>query len=242
VVAVVTGLVMHARSPSFSVSGARSVTLRIHPRPRWRYALSALRARTAHRSAPVEKHLVSHSFVDTPGIAFSRSATLASFHTIQWTVQPVCLAAQNRALVGLGPQCSVVLGTPRWQCTRAMPPALREANCAQAYTWSASASTHCGREVQDGSAPVGCKPVVSQSGQAVPGREARVPQLGVALMCSWSNPEASKLWVVSPAAKLALARARSAWVVLCKQPSNPSLQGTVQQRRCRCRPAPELWR
>jgi hypothetical protein len=39
-----------------------------------------------------------------------------------------------------------------------------------------------------------------------------------------------------------LSNARSAHVVLSKRPSNPSLQGTVQQRRCRCRPAPELWR
>ena len=37
--------------------------------------------------------------------------------------------------------------------------------------------------------------------------------------------------------------ARSAQVVLSNRPSNPSLQGTVQQRRCACCwPAPELWR
>ena len=52
---------------------------------------------------------------------------------------------------------------------------------------------------------MGCKPVVSLRGWLIRGSEARVPQLGVGVMCSWSNPEASKLWVVSQAAKLALA-------------------------------------
>jgi hypothetical protein len=69
-----------------------------------------------------------------------------------------------------------------------------------------------------------------------------VPRLPVVIMRSCSNPEASTLWLVSQASRLALVAARSAQVVLCEQPSNPSLQRTVQQRRCRCRPAPELWR
>ena len=62
------------------------------------------------------------------------------------------------------------------------------------------------------------------------------------IMRSWSNLEASSLWVLSQATLLALGRARSAYVVLCEQPSNPALQRSVNSRLRRLLPPAELWR
>ena len=111
--------------------------------------------------------MVSRAFVETARIAFSRSAALADFHTTKCTGQPAFPARQNRTVVDHGPQCSVVLGKQWWQWSLRYARSFGEINWAQAYTWSASAGTRCGLELQPASAPVSCKRVVSHNGRTV---------------------------------------------------------------------------
>ena len=123
----------------------RAFRLRIHPRSKRQCAQSALRARTAcrygsGRGTPV----ASHACVETASIAFSRSPTLADFETIDCIDQPAAPFVQTRALVGLGPQCSVGTWRAAVKMQRARCDLCREASCAEAYTWAASAGTRCG--------------------------------------------------------------------------------------------------
>jgi hypothetical protein len=95
----------------------RAFRLRIHPPSKRQCAQSALRARTAcrygsGRGTPV----ASHACFETASIARSRSPTLADFETIGCIDQPAGRFVQTRALVGLGPRCSVVLGGQRCRC------------------------------------------------------------------------------------------------------------------------------
>ena len=109
--------------------------------------------------------MVSRAFVETARIASSRSATLADIHTTKCTDQPTFSAKQTRTLVDHGPQRSVVLGSQWRQRRLRYASSFGEINLAQAYTWSASAGTRCGLELQPASAPGSCKPVVSHNGQ-----------------------------------------------------------------------------
>ena len=100
--------------------------------------------------------MVSQAFVETACIAFSRSTTLADFHTTKCTDQPTFPAKQNRALVDHGLQCSVVLGHQWRQWSLRYAGSLGEIKWAQAYTWFASAGTRCGLEWQPASAALEC--------------------------------------------------------------------------------------
>jgi hypothetical protein len=186
--------------------------------------------------------VVSRSGVGLPTAVPSPSGTLAGFTHPSVQIKPPVPRSNTAPSLALARSARWCLACDGGRAGRGMPSAPRQASWAKAYTWSGSAGTRCGLEVQPWLPPVRSKPVVSRSARTDGGKGGRLPHSAVVVMRKRSTPAASRLWASSQATKLVLVRARSAQVVLCKQPSNPSLQGTVQQRRCRCRPAPELWR
>ena len=243
-VAVGTGVVTHVGLPPLKVPGTRAFVLPSGST----FNASRCHERTAGPAvhtdtAPLEEHPWSPGPSLKPHVspALDPPPSLAA-HKLVRHANPVVPASKPALSLRVARSARRYLAGGGGNRSCATPAGPREANWVQAYTRSASAGTRCGLEMRAGSASAGCTPLVSQR-QADRWRSgARVPRLPAVIMRSCSKLEASMLWVVSPAARLALAAARSAQVVLCQQPSNPSLQGTVQQRRCRCRPAPELWR
>lgn len=158
--------VMQTELPPFKVGGTSNLAA-ANPST---FTASVCSERTAGpqcKQAPSGRGtpVVSQTDVETPTRAPSRSATLARFHTTECTDQTTCPAEQNRALVGLGPRCSVVLCKQRSPATCAMPPAPPQAHWAEAYTGSSSASTRCGPAVQPGSLRLGKTSGVSQGGE-----------------------------------------------------------------------------
>ena len=235
---------MRTGLPSFKVSGPPH--LHAANPPTFKASVCRERAAGPHcTQAPSDRgtSVVSHTGVETPTTALSPAAALANFHTIECTDQA---SLSRRAKPRPRRPRPAVLGSA-WQATGKCN--LRYATrttrsrlgtgvhwvsvCGHALRARSATWVPCGRVQTSGlseradrwrwggqRAPTGCR----DHAQSV-------------------EPEASRLWVVSQASLLALVTARSAQVVLCKQTSNPSLQRTVQQRRCACCwPAAELWR
>ena len=171
----------------------------------------------------------SHAKLERPYLPRSPSSTLGGRHPSGCSVQPTGPAVQPRASARLGPQRSVVLGRHPRAATRVLSSTPRHAGRAGAYTGSASAGTRCGKAMQARVPPIKFKP----TGPRTTGREV-----------SWRT---TPLWQTEPdlhrgSAWRALRRSApprasdhvsslppQRLVVLCEQPSNPSLKRTRRE-------------
>ena len=179
--------------------------------------------------------MVSRAFFETARIAFSRSATLADFHTTKCTDQPAFPAWQNRTLVTMARSARWCLAGSGGNGACAMP-AASEKSTGHRRTLglrprARAAGSNCSPRQLRSAAN---RSSLTMDGQRS-GSETMGSQVSAVITPRWSAPETSRLWPVSRASLLTLVGARSAYVVLCEQPSNLALNRTPKRRRCACR-------